>query len=340
MARPIRVEFPGAWYHVTDRGNARQEIFRDDHDRQKYLACLEQNLEEFHVRCHAFVLMDNHIHLVLETLEGNLGRFMQRLNTSYTAWFNRHHETCGHLFQGRYKAILVDEENYLQTVGRYVHLNPVRIAAAENIGADEKRQRLRDYIWSSYRGYGRLRGRPEWLTCQEILSAWGGDTARGREKYRDYVEQGILGKAENPFKDVKEQFVLGGQTFVDWVYKTYLSKRKGTAREQPQLIRLRPTMSVSRIASAVAAEYDMDMEALLAARKHTGAARQMLIVLAWEYRDRAKSLRSLADALGGVSVSALGKARERFMERLKGTPRLRTEFERVKARLEKSIVEV
>ena len=333
MARPIRVEFPGAWYHVTDRGNARQAIFCDNHDRQKYLACLGQNIEEFNVRCHAFVLMDNHIHLVLETLEGNLGRFMQRLNTSYTGWFNHHHETCGHLFQGRYKAILVDAEDYLQTVGRYVHLNPVRVAAAENIGADEKRQRLRDHLWSSYRGYGRLRGRPEWLTCQEILSAWGGDTARGREKYREYVEEGVLGKAQNPFKDVKEQFFLGGQAFVDWVYETHLRKRKGSAREQPQLVRLRPTIGVSRIASEVAAEYDMDKEALLAARKHTGAARQMLIVLALEFRDRAKSLRSLADELGGVSVSALDNARVRFMERLKGTPRLCAELERVKTRL-------
>jgi REP element-mobilizing transposase RayT len=339
MARPVRVEFPGAWYHVTSRGNARRDIFQSDQDRQKYLSYLASNLEEFRVRCHAFVLMDNHIHLLLETLEGHLSRFMQNLNTSYATWFNRRHESCGHLLQGRYKAILIEEESYLQTVARYVHLNPVRIHSAENLGADAKLWHLRNYIWSSYRGFGWTRGRPKLLACDRVLSAWGGDSPEGRKRYREYVEQGVFEKEENPFKALKEQFVLGGQRFVDWVYETYLSERK-TAREQPQVIRLRPSVSADRIAASLAQEYNVGKEALLAPRKHSGVARQMLIVLALEYRDRAKSLRDLADQLGGISVSALSQARRRFLDRLKETPKLQHQFDRMKAAIEKSIVKV
>ena len=126
MARPLRIEFPGALYHVTSRGNARQRVFRDDEDREMFLATLAWVVERFGWRCHAYCLMDNHIHLLIETPQPNLSRGMRQLNGVYTQPFNRRHRKVGHLFQGRFKAVLVEKERYLLELARYIVLNPVR----------------------------------------------------------------------------------------------------------------------------------------------------------------------------------------------------------------------
>jgi len=127
MARPLRIEYPGAFYHVTCRGNERKQIFQDDADRHTFLDILDASLKTFKVSLHGYVLMDNHFHLIVETPEANLGKLMQRFNTAYTIYYNRRHNRNGHLYQGRYKAILIDADEYLLELSRYVHLNPVRI---------------------------------------------------------------------------------------------------------------------------------------------------------------------------------------------------------------------
>ncbi|MCP4974995.1 MAG: transposase, partial [Maribacter sp.] len=127
MARPLRIEYPGAWYHFTCRGNERGLIFKDDTDRRVFLDMLKESLEKYKVFLHGYVLMGNHFHLNLHTPQGNLSRFAQRFNTAYTVYFNRRHRRMGHLYQGRYKAILVEKESYLLALSRYIHLNPVKI---------------------------------------------------------------------------------------------------------------------------------------------------------------------------------------------------------------------
>ena len=128
MARPLRIIFPGAWYHVTSRGQERRPIFLDDRDREHFLELLEVMVSRFRVRVHAYVLMDNHYHLLLETPEANLSRAIQWLNVSYAAWFNCRHRRSGHLTQGRFKAILVEQTAWALELSVYVHLNPVRVA--------------------------------------------------------------------------------------------------------------------------------------------------------------------------------------------------------------------
>ena len=142
MARPLRIEFPGALYHVTSRGNARQRVFRDDEDRETFLATLAWVVARFRWRCHAYCLMDNHIHLLIDTPQPNLSRGMRQLNGVYTQRFNRRHRRVGHLFQGRFQAILVEKEGYLLELARYIVLNPVR---AKMVKTPER------YPWSSYR---------------------------------------------------------------------------------------------------------------------------------------------------------------------------------------------
>src|SRR3990172_6988665 len=129
MARPLRIQFPGAVYHITCRGNDRRDIFRDDKDRTTFLDILARSLTTYEVKLFSYVLMENHFHLLVETSRGNLAEFMRHFNISYTGYFNRRHRRIGHLYQGRFKSIVVDEDSYLLELSRYVHLNPIRIKA-------------------------------------------------------------------------------------------------------------------------------------------------------------------------------------------------------------------
>lgn len=131
MDRPLRIRYPGAEYHVTCRDNDRRNIFHDDTDRRTFLRILSQSLNIYSVKLHAYVLMDNHFHLLVETALGNLADFMRHFNITYTGYFNRRHKRVGYLYQGRYKSILVEKETYLSALTRYIHLNPAKIKNLE-----------------------------------------------------------------------------------------------------------------------------------------------------------------------------------------------------------------
>jgi putative transposase len=145
MARPLRISHPNAFYHVSCRGNDRGAIFRDDHDRTRFLERLRSALEIFSVRGHAYVLMSNHFHLIVETPKANLSEFMRQFNISYTGYYNRRHRRIGHLYQGRFKAIVVDADSYLLELSRYVHLNPVRIKLKAQRPKPERMREISQY---------------------------------------------------------------------------------------------------------------------------------------------------------------------------------------------------
>jgi len=207
MARALRIERAGAWYHVTSRGNERREIYRDEADRVHFCELLVEAVDRFRLVLHSYVLMDNHFHLLVETQEANLGLAMQWLNVSYSVWFNRRHDRAGHLLQGRYQAVVVEPAGWGLALSRYVHLNPVRVGRLkldkgarqrDSVGALERpdpalvRQRiaeLRSYRWSSYRAYIGLAGVPAWLQTRRVLALGGHSGSRSREQcYREYVE--------------------------------------------------------------------------------------------------------------------------------------------------------
>ncbi len=182
MARSLRIQFPGAVYHVTSRGNARGMVFDDDSDRAKFLDVLSSVIEKYRWLCHAYCLMGNHYHLLLETPEANLSRGMRQLNGIYTQVFNRRHGRCGHLFQGRYKAILVDKDSYLLTLCRYIVLNPV---AARMVATPE------DWHWSSYAATAGLVTSPPFLTTDWSLSQFSQNREAARQRYREFVAEGF-----------------------------------------------------------------------------------------------------------------------------------------------------
>ena len=221
MARPLRIEYPGALYHITCRGNARQAIFHHDEDRKGFFEVLRTVGIKYNCIVHAYCLMDNHYHLLLETPDGNLSKGMRQLNGVYTQMFNRTHKRVGHLLQGRYKAILVEKNSYLLELSRYVVLNPVR---AGIVKSPEK------WKWSSYRmtaGYDR--GMP-FIMIEWILSQFGRKKGEAFRRYREFVSEGI--NRESPLKAVKGQVILGRNDFIDKI--SDFIRRKEEIKEIPK----------------------------------------------------------------------------------------------------------
>ena len=206
MARPIRIEYPGALYHLTSRGNARQNIFRTDKDRTYFIELLGSVADRFHWLCYACCLMDNHYHLVIETREANLAKGMRQLNGVYTQKCNWKYHKTGHILQGRYKAIIVDRDSYLLELCRYVVLNPVRAHAAE---------KAEDWKWSSYRATAGIDDGPPFLTTDRLLAQFSATRKRAFKLYRMFVAEGISGTS--PWEELKGQVYLGDKRFVEKV---------------------------------------------------------------------------------------------------------------------------
>ena len=202
MARPLRLEFPGAVYHLTGRGNARQRIFFSDADRQLFLDTLAAVVGRYGWICHAYCLMANHYHLLVETSKPNLSLGMRQLNGIYTQAFNRRHERVGHLFQGRFKAILVEKESYLLELCRYIVLNPIRVEGNAQTGT---------WKWSSYRATAGLASAPEFLTTDWVLRQFGRDRAQAQKRYREFVREGLESR---PWEGLQGQIYLGSEAFI------------------------------------------------------------------------------------------------------------------------------
>lgn len=205
MTRPLRLEFPGALYHVTSRGDRRENIYEDDIDREKFLSIVGDVVITYNWVCHTYCLMDNHYHLIIETPDGNLSGGMRQLNGVFTQASNRRHQRNGHLFQGRYKAILVDKDSYLLELTRYVVLNPVR--------AKGMLTQIDDWPWSSYPAMIGLIASPAWFTSDWVLSQFGKQKKRAQEKYKKFVLEGIQHKPD-VWAALKGQIYLGDKSFV------------------------------------------------------------------------------------------------------------------------------
>lgn len=234
MARPLRIEFPGAFYHVTARGDRREAIYENDEDRASFLEILQDVIERFKWRCHAYCLMTNHYHLFIETVDGNLSKGMRQLNGVYTQWSNRHHQRSGHLFQGRFKGILVDSDSYLQTLCRYIVLNPVRAGMVNDPA---------DWMWSSYRETAGLERVSTWLTTEVILGTFGRSKGRARNAYKRFVCEGIGG--ESIWGELNRQVFLGDERFIERMQKLLNDKRHDA--QIPKVQRRRPPPSLEQI---------------------------------------------------------------------------------------------
>ena len=345
MARPLRIQRPNGRYHVTSRGNERRTIYRNDRDRQHFLELIAEMVERYGVQVHAYVLMDNHFHLLLQTPEANLSRAVQWLNVSYGVWFNRRHNRAGHLFQGRFKALIVERDAGWQEVARYVHLNPVRVAAMKL----DKRSRsaargglsvapsprllaqrlalLRTYRWSSYRAYAGYGPAPVWLTQAPLGRLCGG---RGRQEQqramRQYTEQAVRqGGLEAPWSRLIGGLVLGTEAFA----RALQRQMRGNAREQTELRRLAPRASWQDIVRAI--ERVKAEKWAMFCQRYGDWGRDAAL---WLGRRRGRlTLAQLGELAGGVDYAAVAQAVTRFGKRLTREAELRRTITKLEDKL-------
>ncbi|MBW3671825.1 MAG: transposase [Acidobacteria bacterium] len=270
MSRQLRIEFPGAIHHVTSRGNERRNIYRDERDRRRFLEILEEVVILRRWVLHAWVLMSNHYHLLIETPEVGLSRGMKKLNETYAKWFNTRHRRVGHLFQGPFQNILVERESHLLELTRYIVLNPVRCGAVNYAG---------DWKWSNYRATAGLKPAPSWLQTDWTLAKfdpW--DRAQAREDYRGFVAE-ARGSEYKPWESLIGRIYLGGEAFCEMVQKIIDSQprsRRAYPRAQVELVR--PTFE--HVIELVLEEFSESL-ASIRCRNHRHG-RKALALLAYE----------------------------------------------------------
>jgi REP element-mobilizing transposase RayT len=295
MARPLRIEFAGALYHVMSRGNGRQRIVRDDADRERRLDWLRRTVETYGWRLHAFVLMTTHDHLFVETPEPNLSAGMHLLNGSYTSYFNRRHRRVGHLFQGRFKAHLIEEEGYFLEVSRYIHLNPVRASMVERPG---------EYRWSSCRGYQRAVRTLEWVRYDRVLGELGGDRASSRRAYMRLLDAGVQKGLQPPWAGTLGGLIVGSDVFAARIGR-FLGKRRADG-EVAQLERVRQRPSLERIIEEVGRHFGREGSGWSPGTRCDNASRAVAAYLA--RRCFGYGARAVAEALGYRSHGSIHSA--------------------------------
>ncbi len=225
MARPLRIEYPGALYHITSRGNKQQDIFLMDNDRTLFLEVLNKVIKKRNWICHAYCLMGNHYHLMIETSEANLSAGMRDLNGEFTQWFNQEHNCVGHILQGRFKAFLIEKESYFLAVARYIVLNPVRAGLVSDPG---------EWPWSSYLATAGLRSPQTFLSVAEILSNFGSNRAKAYKQYKSFVIDGIGG--DSPLVDAQKGTIVGSLQFAQAIWEFTPNQEK--IKEIPRVERI------------------------------------------------------------------------------------------------------
>jgi len=295
MARPLRIEFPGAFYHVMHRGNGGLNIFKSKRDREKFLGYLGKAVKRYGLKIHTYCLMTNHYHLLVETPQANLSQAMKWINVSYAIYFNRKRQLTGHLFQGRFKSILIDADDYLTQLSRYIHLNPIRAGIVDH---------LKNYQWSSYpafSGYGKA---TKWLKTHWLLSQFGNKKRIAEKRYRNFVETGLIEDLEKPSKDIIAGCILGDVDFVNWVKKNFLGKEL-THKEIPQLKHLKPGLLLDDIIPTICDEYNCDQETIRRKGKKKNMARDVAIYLSRELTgESGVSLGRYFGAISGAGITS------------------------------------
>lgn len=307
MARPLRIEYPGAYYHVTSRGNEKKDVFKSQKDREKFLSYLESASNRYGAVIHVYCLMSNHYHLLLETPAGNMAEIMRHLNGAYTTYFNVKRKRSGHLFQGRYKAILIEADEYATELSRYIHLNPVNAGMVV---------RPEEYQWSSYRSYIGDAAPPAWLQTGFILGYFGNKAAVAGKKYRLFVEE-MLGKEYvSPLRGTVGSSLLGSPGFIEEITTVHV-KDKAAGRDLPAVRQLTIQPLPAEIIGEVNKAFPEDGK----------LARQAAMHLCHRYSG--SKLKEIGNHFA-VKESAVTEGSRRFAAKLEEDKELRDRVEKVK----------
>lgn len=327
MARPLRIQFPNAFYHITCRGIERRKIFIDDKERYRFLAFLSESLETYQVVLHAYIFMTNHFHLLIQTKKANCSEFMRHFNIRYTGWFNWRHHRNGNLYQGRYKAFLIAADNYLLEVSRYLHLNCVRVKKLRKLGYRKRWQYVRDYQWSSMPGYLDEKKVVKNVDYGLILSM-----VNDRSQYRKFVLDGIKKDIDNPFKKVKSRIILGDDDFV-MKAKKYI--RRASVREQPSYRDIMiKTLEPEVVLGILTREFGIK-KGIIQQRGVNGEIRGMVAELLYRYSDITQA--QIGKLIGDIDYVSVHHLRKRFREKMKKSSKVRERYKKTEVKLRSSV---
>jgi len=322
MSRPLRIEFNNAWYHVMNRGAGRKTIFKYNYHRKMFLDLLEEATKMFQAEIHAYCLMDNHYHLLIKTPLGNLSRIMRHINSLFTMRFNTSIKTDGALFRGRYKAILVDDDNYQLMVSRYIHLNPVEANIVP---------KAEDFYWSSYSAYIGKSKKPNWLHTQIILSQV--DYRKEREKiqsYQAFVEDGNASEIIEFYSKKFTSPLLGSAEFI----KQHFSKIKQQAENErsPDINRARKILSIFEIIDGVSLYFKINDDEIYFSQKATlNWPRQ--IVFHISRKEYGYSLSAISKAFNIKGYWSVSSTIQRCKLHMQANPSLRKQYLEILAKL-------
>jgi len=334
MARPLRVNIADGWYHVMHRGIERRDIFVDARDRRHFLSLLEEVCVRYRFRVHAYCLLNNHYHGIIQTPDANLSQGMQWFGLSYSSWFNARHRRVGTLFQGRFRSVPVEDGAWVYELSQYVHLNPVRLAGfgldragrrVESEGlkptptpgeAAERLKRLRDHRWSSYRAYAGYETGPAWLTTTVILKRASRRREERRRRYRAEVQRLLRrGAKEGRLDRFRDVVAIGSAAFVDRVRKLAGEGERETERRG----RLREKVLFDDILAALEKVRGEDRGDWL--HKHGDCGKWLVLYVARRYCGL--TLRQLGEQLGGMDYAAVCMGTGRFEKRMRRDRALR-----------------
>jgi putative transposase len=323
MSRPLRIQYPDAYYHVTCRGNEQKEIFRDLEDRKEFLLLLARSLDVFEVHLLSYALMPNHFHLLVCTPKGNLSELMRHFNISYTGSFNRKYKRSGHLYQGRYKAFLIDADNYLLEVSRYIHLNPLRMKSKEPL---EKRwQDVLINDSTSLPGYLHSKHRKSFVHYTTILDYFGGAKQKASHDYKKFVAEGIEKNIPSPLEKGKGTGIVGKEDFIEEIKQMFGKDEQGkkSHREQPALRELDKSMTPDELIDRYAQLVKLNRGELTTKGKQS-TERAMLMELLYRFCNITQP--AIGRLLGGIDYSAVSQARKRLHIKIQNEPQWRKKF--------------
>ena len=294
MARPLRIEFPGAYYHIVQRGTERKNIFISDKDREKFLSYFNSAHLTYKAIFHTYTLMNNHYHLILETPQANLSKIMHYLNASYAVYFNTKRKRTGPLYQGRFKAILVEEDEYLHYLSCYIHLNPVRAGIVKT---------PEEYLYSSYKYFVSNQKPPQWLNTAFILSMFNRQESKAKKLYKQFVIDNIGKEKDTIIKNMKMGIILGNDDFFQRMKDKLINKKEDS--EIPALKELKHTKepTIEHI-QAIVARHIPDNKRL---------RRSFSIYLTRKYTQ--KTLREIAESYGKIKYTGVSLVYKRIEER-------------------------
>ncbi len=321
MSRPLRIEYPGAWYHVMNRGRRSEAIFLNDADRKTFIKVLQETVDGWNLKISAYCLMSNHYHLLVQTPDGNLARCMRHINGIYTQRFNRRHKKEGQLFRGRYKAVLVDADSHLVEVLRYIHRNPIQAGVVE---------KLDDYQWSSHHGYVSSAKKWQWLSKDPLLSMLTDKKSRRKSAYIDFVSKGEPEEIKRFYSLKNLPSILGSDSFKESIKEKFAYL--GFRNEVPESRILAP--AANAVISLVCKHYKITEEELFASTRGTeNLPRDMAVYLV--RRHCRETLPAVGRYFGIENYSTVSSIIERIKTKLDLDKKLRKFSEEIGKKLDK-----